>query len=43
MSDNRDGWGWEYIRSRYLWRDDLADSGQGTTTEEGHLTVSIEC
>ena len=35
--------GGQYIRSSYLWRDDLAGGGHGTTTEEGHLTVSIEC
>src|SRR5271170_3997011 len=35
--------GGKYVRSSYLWRDDLAGGGHGTTTEEGHLTVSIEC
>src|SRR5271170_293869 len=35
--------GGQYVRSSYLWRDDLAGGGKCTTTEEGHLTVSIEC
>ena len=31
----------EYVWSSDLWRDDLAGGGIGTTTEKGHLQVSI--